>query len=121
MLGPIVLTDVTPEMDIALDLEVFGPVFPIIGFDTLDEAIEIANASKYGLSSGFMSQDMNKVFYAAGKMKDGGVIINGSGAYRTADMPYGGYKHSGIGREGVSVSLEEYTQKKNIVIKGVLK
>lgn len=116
---PTVLVDVTPEMDIAKDMEVFGPVLPIIGFDTWEEAIEITNSSKYGLMGGVMTKDINTAMKIATSMECGGVVINGAGRYRTADFPFGGYKMSGLGREGASTSLEEMSQIKAIVLKGV--
>jgi acyl-CoA reductase-like NAD-dependent aldehyde dehydrogenase len=119
--GPVVLRNVTPAMDIAGDMEVFGPVFPIIEFGDLAEAIEIANGSVYGLSGGVMSNDINKCIKTASQLQCGTVVVNGSGAYRTLDMPFGGYKMSGLGREGISTTLEEMTQAKTIVMKGVLR
>lgn len=118
---PTVLTGVTPDMDIAKDMEVFGPVFPIIGFDTPEEAVDIANSSQYGLMGGVITQDINKAMKVAARMESGGVVVNGCSVYRTADMPFGGYKKSGIGREGISYTLEEMTQEKTIVLKGVLR
>lgn len=120
-LYPAVLTDVTPDMDVAKDMEIFGPVFPILGFDTEDEAVEIVNNSVYGLMGGVISRDMNKAVRMASQIKSGGVVINGSGFYRPVEMAFGGYKMSGLGREGISVSLEEMTQEKTIVLKGILK
>ena len=119
-MGPTVLTDVTSEMDIAVDMEVFGPVFPIIGFDTLEEAVEIANKSMYGLSGGVMSGDVRKEMKVASQMQCGGVVTNGSGLYRTPTMSFGGFKMSGAAREGISATLEEMTQSKAYVIKGAL-
>jgi succinate-semialdehyde dehydrogenase/glutarate-semialdehyde dehydrogenase len=107
-------------MDITKDMEVFGPVFPIIGFDTFDEAIQIANSSLYGLMGAVMTRDVKKAMKAAASMECGGVVINGSGRYRPAEFPFGGYKMSGLGREGISTSLEEMSQQKAIVLKGVL-
>ncbi len=118
---PTVLIDITPEMDIAKNLEVFGPIFPILRFETLDEAIDIANASQYGLMGGVISDDISKSLTAASKMESGGVVVNGCSVYRTADMPFGGYKKSGMGREGISYTLEEMTQEKTIVLKGIIK
>ncbi len=118
---PTVLIDVRPDMDIAKDMEVFGPVMPIIGFETPEEAVSIANNSVYGLSGGVMTRDINKAMKVAANMESGAVVINGSGRYRSFDMAFGGYKMSGIGREGISVTLEELSQIKTIVLKKVLK
>lgn len=118
---PAVLTDVTPDMDIAVDMEVFGSVFPIIGFDTMEEAIEIANRSQYGLCGGVITEDINKAVKTASKLECGTVVANGSGFYRNADMAFGGYKMSGLGKEGISYTLEEMSQSKTYVLKGILK
>lgn len=118
---PTVLVDVTPEMDIAKDMEVFGPVFPIIGFQTLEEAINICNSSVYGLNSGVITRDLSKAMKVAMALECGGIIINGSGNYRLPEMAFGGYKMSGLGREGISCTLEALTQVKTIVLKKVLK
>lgn len=115
---PTVLLNVTPQMDISTDMEVFGPVFPLIPFDTEDEAVEIANSSVYGLSSGLMTADMNRAFRVGRKLKAGAAVVNGSGGYRHLDQPFGGYKQSGIGREGISISLEEFSYIKVYVMKG---
>ncbi len=115
-----VLTDVMPDMDIATDMEVFGPVFPIIGFDTAEEAIEIANASPFGLGSGVMSGDFSKALKVANEIQSGTCVINGSGNYRCAAMAFGGYKKSGLGREGTCQTLDEYTQTKNVVLRNYL-
>lgn len=117
---PTILTDVTPEMDIAKDLEVFGPVFPIIGFDTPEEAAAIANGSRYGLNSGVMTSDIKKAMKTASQIESGTVTINGSNFYRHKDHAFGGYKMSGIGREGISVLLEEMSQVKTYALKGIL-
>ena len=117
---PTVLTEVTPEMDIARDMEVFGPVFPIIGFDTVEEAIAIHNSSVYGLNGGIMTRDTSKAMKTACKLECGGVVLNGTGRYRHPDIAFGGYKMSGLGREGVSATLEELTQVKTIIMKGIL-
>jgi len=117
---PTLLVDVTKDMDIADDLEVFGPVFPIIGFDSMEEAVEIANQSQYGLSGGVITRDLGKAMKVAAAMECGAVVINGSGNFRSPEMAFGGYKMSGMGREGVSCTLDEMTQVKTIVLKNVL-
>ena len=120
LLMPAVLVDVTRDMDIAKDMEIFGPVFPVIGFDTMDEAIDIANQSAYGLSGGIITKDIYKAIKAATQIQSGNVVVNGSGFYRTNSMPFGGYKMSGLGKEGVASALDEMTQEKTIVLKAVL-
>lgn len=117
---PTVLTDVTADMDIVKELEVFGPVFPVIPFETVDEAIAIANSAPYGLSSGVLTKDMKVALKVATSMEAGTCVINGSGNYRSAHLAFGGYKMTGLGREGVTQTLEEYTQVKNIAFKQLL-
>jgi acyl-CoA reductase-like NAD-dependent aldehyde dehydrogenase len=117
---PTVLADVTAAMDVAQNMEIFGPVFPVIAFDTMEEALEIVNQSMYGLMGGVMSRDMNKAMKTAAGMESGGIVINGAGNYRSLEIPFGGYKKSGIGREGISYTLEEMTQVKTIIMKKVL-
>ena len=118
---PTVLVNVTKNMRVAKDMEIFGPVFPIIPFDTIEEAIEIANQSSYGLNAGVLSNDIMKAFHIAKKIEAGSVVVNGHSAYRHIDQAHGGVKMSGLGREGISVSLEEFSQIKSYVLKGALK
>ena len=113
--------EATPDMDISRDMEVFGPVFPIIVFDTKEEAVQIANNTIYGLSSGVITEDIRTAMWVANNVQAGACIINGSGNYRLAHQPFGGYKLSGIGREGAVSTLEEMTRQKLISFKGILK
>ncbi len=108
------------DTDIARDMEVFGPVWPVIPFDTEEEALEIANQTMYGLSSGVITSDMKTAMRVANNVQAGACIINGSGNYRLAHQPFGGYKYSGVGREGAVCTLEEMTQQKMISLKGIL-
>ena len=119
---PTVIEDVSPEMDIARDMEVFGPVWPIIGFDSPEEAVRIHNNSCYGLGGGVMAADMKKAIQMAHKMKTGHVAINGSGGFRAAELPFGGGKKaSGNSRESMSEVMREVTQIKSIILRYVLK
>lgn len=111
---------VSPDMDIARDMEVFGPVWPVIPFDTIDEALAIANQTRYGLSSGVMTSSIKTAMQVANGIEAGACIINGTGNYRLAHQPFGGYKYSGVGREGAVCTLEEMTQQKLISFKGIL-
>lgn len=117
---PAVLTGVTRDMEVAKDLEIFGPVIPLIPFDTEEEAIEIANQSVYGLSAAVLTSDFARSFRVAARLEAGTVVQNGSCVYRHLDQPFGGVKMSGVGREGIGISCEEYSQLKTHVIKGVL-
>jgi succinate-semialdehyde dehydrogenase/glutarate-semialdehyde dehydrogenase len=116
---PTVLTDVTKEMDVAKDMEIFAPVMPIIGFDTAEEAVEIANGSSYGLSGAVFTNNYKLGMQVAQALQSGGVVINGTTMYRNQMQPFGGYKMSGMGREGF-VTLGEMMQEKVIVFKNFL-
>lgn len=118
--GPTILDNVTRDMDVAKDMEIFGPVIPVIGFDTIDEAIEIANQSSYGLCGCVITKDYKTGIQVASKLECGGAIVNGASFYRSAEMPFGGWKHSGIGNEGIASTLEEVSRIKTIVLKNVL-
>lgn len=118
---PTVLTDVTPDMDIAQDMEVFGPVWPVIGFDTVDEAIDIANGSHYGLGGGVITRDMRTAFKVVRGLKTGHVAVNGSGGFRAAELPFGGgQKMSGNSRESLSAVMSEVTQRKSVILRYIL-
>ena len=117
---PTVIGNVPKTADVAIDEEIFGPVVPIIGFDTIDEAIEIANASIFGLCGCVFTADMKKAFRVATSLECGGVVINGASFFRSFEMPFGGYKYSGIGREGVLSTFDEVTHLKTIVLKNII-
>ena len=117
---PAVLTDVRADSSVATDMEIFGPVIPLIGFDTDAQAVEIANSSVYGLSGGVISRDTGRALRAAAEMECGATVIGGTGMYRTSDMPFGGYKKSGLGREGMLNTLDEMSQLKTVVLKGIM-
>lgn len=105
-------------MDIARNMEVFGPVWPVIGFDTVDEAVEIANNSIYGLGGGLFSRDIYTCLQTAKRLKTGHIAINASGNFRAAELPFGGgRKMSGNSRESLSRVMDEVTQLKSIVFR----
>jgi succinate-semialdehyde dehydrogenase/glutarate-semialdehyde dehydrogenase len=116
---PTILTGVTKDMDIVKNMEIFGPVWPIIGFDTVDEAITIANSSDYGLSGCVFTKDWKLGMYVAKNVVTGTMVVNGSSMYRNMMQPFGGQKMSGLGNEGL-ITLEEMTKVKTIVFKGFL-
>ncbi|MGI6211321.1 MAG: aldehyde dehydrogenase family protein [Anaerovoracaceae bacterium] len=113
--------EVTPDMDVAKDMEIFGPVWPVIGFDTPDDAIAISNASMYGLSGGVITNDINNGMHVAKHMEAGCCVVNGVGDYRAPGQPFGGYKQSGLGAEGGVYTLIEMTQMKSIVLRNAYK
>jgi len=116
---PTVLTDVTRDMPVAKDMEIFGPVFPIIGFDDEEEAVEIANQTCFGLNAGCLSADLTRSLRVASKLQAGTVVANGVGTWRAPEIPFGGYKMSGISREGGFYSLETFSQEKTIAIRRI--
>ena len=111
-LQPTVFDGVTPEMTIARE-EIFGPVLAAIEFGDVDEAIARANDSQYGLAAAVWTKDIKKAHYVARKLQAGTVWINTYNIYDTA-APFGGYKHSGFGREMGMHALEHYTQVKTV-------
>jgi len=111
-LQPTVFDDVTPGMTIARE-EIFGPVLATIEFADVDEAIARANDSNYGLAAAVWTKDIKKAHYVARKLQAGTVWINTYNVYDTA-APFGGYKHSGFGREMSMHALEHYTQVKSV-------
>jgi aldehyde dehydrogenase (NAD+) len=106
---PTAFADVNNQMQIART-EIFGPVLCIIPFETEEEAIAIANDTPYGLLNFIQTQDQEKANRVARKLRSGMVDINGAGL--APDAPFGGYKHSGIGREAGKLGLEEYLEVK---------
>jgi acyl-CoA reductase-like NAD-dependent aldehyde dehydrogenase len=108
---PTVFADVRNDMTIAQE-EIFGPVLSVIPYETVEEAIEIANDSPYGLSGGVWGADVEEAKAVARRLRTGGVEING-GSYNPL-APFGGYKQSGIGREAGVYGLEEFLQTKSL-------
>jgi glyceraldehyde-3-phosphate dehydrogenase (NADP+) len=115
MLLPTVLTRTDPEMRIVAE-EAFGPVAVVEKYSQFDEAVAMANHSKYGLQAGVFTEDLAKAQYAAEHLEYGGVIINDSPTFRVDHMPYGGSKDSGFGREGVRYAMDEMTEQRIIVV-----
>jgi acyl-CoA reductase-like NAD-dependent aldehyde dehydrogenase len=109
------LDGVSAGMRVAQE-EIFGPVLAIIAFDDVEEAIAIANRSQYGLVSGVWTRDINKAMAVSARIKAGQVYINTYGAGGGVELPFGGYKKSGYGREKGLESLASYTQVKNVCI-----
>lgn len=110
---PTVFSDVTPSMAIATE-EIFGPVLPIIAYDTVDEAIAIANSVDYGLYGGVHSADPERALDVAARMETGGVAINGAAFNPLA--PFGGIKQSGHGREYGVWGFDEVTSIKTVTL-----
>ena len=116
---PTIMVDVTAEMPVMKD-EVFGPVAPVCSFKDADEAIAMANDSLYGLQASVFSENIHTALRVAHQLDVGGVVINGSGAFRPGNVPFGGNKQSGIGRESIVDTVHEMTAEKTIVINNAL-
>jgi len=114
---PTVLADVTMDMDVARE-EIFGPVAPVIRFTTEDEAIRLANDTEYGLAAYFYARDMGRVWRVAEGLESGVVGIN-VGVSASEVAPFGGWKESGIGREGSKYGIDEFVEIKYLCVGGV--
>ena len=113
--APTVFAEVNPQMRIARE-EIFGPVLSVMSFDDEEEAIALANDTDYGLAAGIITNDLNRALRCASRIKAGTIHIN---EYATGDVgsPFGGMKQSGIGREKGLVTLANYTQIKNVIVR----
>lgn len=108
-----VIDDVTPDMDLVIR-ETFGPVAPIIRVNDLDEAIEVANDTEYGLQAGVFTNDYSSAMRCAQEIDAGTVFVNKQSTFRTDNMPFGGFKNSGVGKEGIKYAVDEMTKTKLI-------
>lgn len=116
--APTVLTDV-PETVRLFTEEVFGPVVTVTPFTGVDEAFGAVNRSRYGLQAGVFTHDLQVAFRAHRELEVGGVVIGDVPSYRADQMPYGGVKDSGVGREGVRSAMEDLTYERVLVLSGV--
>ena len=112
--SPTVLTGVMPQMRVVCE-EVFGPVVSVIPYDDFGEVCETLNRSRFGLQCGVFTASLPRAIEAVRRLRTGGVIINGSSTWRTDQLPYGGVKESGIGREGPRYAIREMTEERLIV------
>jgi acyl-CoA reductase-like NAD-dependent aldehyde dehydrogenase len=112
---PTLLDRVSPEMRVAQE-EIFGPVLAIMTFDDLEEAMSIAKHSQYGLVAGIWTSDISKALAIATRIKTGQVFAQ-HGAGGGVELPFGGYKKSGYGREKGLDALASYTQIKNVCVR----
>ena len=108
-----VIDNVVPDMDLVIR-ETFGPVAPIIRVKNLDEAIEVANATEYGLQAGVFTSHYPSAMRCAQEIEAGTVFVNKQSTFRTDNMPFGGFKSSGVGKEGIKYAVEEMTKTKLI-------
>jgi len=117
VLVPTLLDDVTPDMTVCRT-EVFGPLVGVAAYDTFDEAVGLANDSRYGLQAGVFTADMSTALAAADRLDFGGVLINEVPTWRADQQPYGGVRDSGNTREGPPFTVQEMTERRMIVIQG---
>lgn len=108
-----VIDSVTPDMDLVRS-ETFGPIAPLIKVKTLDEAIQIANDTEYGLQAGVFTENYRDALRCANEIEAGAVFVNKQSTFRTDNMPFGGFKNSGCGKEGIKYAVEEMTKTKLI-------
>ncbi|MDX8036391.1 aldehyde dehydrogenase family protein [Lentzea sp. BCCO 10_0856] len=116
--APTVLTDVPEDAKVSAE-EVFGPVVTLTRVDSVEEAFDRVNASRYGLQAGLFTNDVRLAFRAAQRLQVGGVIVGDVPSYRADQMPYGGVKESGIGREGLRAAMEDLTEPRVLVLTGL--
>jgi glyceraldehyde-3-phosphate dehydrogenase (NADP+) len=107
---PTILDHVDPGSRVSCE-ELFGPAVAITRFSNVDEAIALANDSRFGLSAGVFTQDVDRAMRFARELDSGNIHINWSSQWRADLMPYGGLKHSGMGKEGPKYAIREMTEK----------
>ncbi|MEU6039091.1 aldehyde dehydrogenase family protein [Actinomadura sp. NPDC047616] len=116
--APTVLADVPADAKVARE-EVFGPVLLVQAVDGVDEAFKLVNDSAFGLQAGVFTRNLDIAFRAHRELEVGGVVIGDVPSYRADQMPYGGVKDSGVGREGLRSAMADYTEEKVMVLTGL--
>jgi acyl-CoA reductase-like NAD-dependent aldehyde dehydrogenase len=115
LVEPTLLSDVSPASQLCRE-EAFAPVVIVNGFDTLDEAIASTNASSYGLQAAIFTRNWASMAKAWAELEVGAVLVDESSAWRADQLPYGGVKNSGVGKEGVRAAIEEMTEPRLLII-----
>ncbi len=113
-MAPTILTDTDLSMAAACR-EIFGPVVNLFSYSTLEEVIEVANGTPYGLQAGVFTNSLDLVMKAARELRFGGIIMNNVSRWRLDHMPYGGVKRSGFGREGGKYAIEDMSELRMVV------
>ena len=101
----------------ALNEEAFGPLAILQPFSTFDEALDEVNRSTFGLQAGIFTRDLFQMYDAWDRLEVGGVVINDVPSYRVDNMPYGGVKDSGLGREGIRFAMEDMSEIRNLIVR----
>jgi acyl-CoA reductase-like NAD-dependent aldehyde dehydrogenase len=112
---PTVLTETAPNMRVNC-AEIFGPVVTVEPYETFEEALAMINHSEYGLQAGLFTHDFSLMQAAFEEIEVGGLIVGDVPTFRVDQMPYGGVKNSGLGREGLRYSIEDMTERKLMVM-----
>ena len=115
MFPPTVLTNVPSNEKVVCE-EVFGPVVVIEKFGDFDDAVGKVEESEFGLQAGVFTKDISKILHAFDQINAGGIMINDVPTFRVDQMPYGGNKDSGYGREGIKYAIDKYTQIRLLMI-----
>ena len=115
LIRPTVLAETAPELKVSCD-ELFGPVCTVNAYDSLDEAIELANGTRFGLQAGIFTSRLETALRAAEELEFGGVTVNEAPTFRADQMPYGGVKDSGNTREGPAYAIRELTEERLVVL-----
>ncbi len=116
--APTVLVDVAPGSRCATE-EIFGPVLTVTAFDGVAEAFALVNDSRYGLQAGLFTHDLKTAFAAHRELEVGGVVVGDVPSFRSDQMPYGGIKESGVGREGLRFAMADFTYERVLVLTGL--
>jgi acyl-CoA reductase-like NAD-dependent aldehyde dehydrogenase len=118
LIRPAVIANAGPELKVSCE-EVFGPVVTVNLVESLDEAIELANGTRYGLQAGIFTRGLEAALRAARELEFGGITVNEAPTFRADQMPYGGVKDSGNTREGPAYAVRELTEEHLVVIADV--
>ena len=116
LLDPILLENVDESLEVYQD-EIFGPVAILEKYKNFEKGIAKINSSRFGLQAGVYTQNLNKMLYAWNHLEVGGVIINDIPSFRVDNMPYGGVKDSGLGREGIQSAIRDMQEERVLAIK----
>ena len=115
---PTILDNVDMSMDLVAN-ETFGPIAPLIRVNGVDEAIKVANDTQYGLQAGVFTENINTALRCANEIVAGAVLINKASSFRADNMPFGGFKSSGMGKEGIKYAVEDMCKTKLIAFRQI--